>query len=67
MTTRRQESAYRCECGQLAPVERITAHEFHAYCPHCGRCTVLSWFHGSPPPLFEGDQSPRLPMRLDQP
>lgn len=64
--SRYQESAYRCECGQLAPVERITTHEFHAHCA-CGRCTVLSWFHDGPPPLFEGDRSPRLPLRLEHP
>ena len=60
-----QAAIYRCDCGLDVLVERITAYEFHARCPRCGRVYVLSHAHEAPPPTFEGDTSPRLPLRSE--
>ena len=52
-----QSLAYRCDCGASVAVSPVTAYEFSWRCA-CGRAGVISWFHGSAPPVFHPEELP---------
>lgn len=56
-----QTDQHRCDCGQDAPVVRVTAFEFSWRCA-CQAAGVLAWSHTNNPPKWTPQPMGQLEM-----
>ena len=56
----RQARTLECQCGEIAPVVRLTDYTFSWRCDGCKLAGTLAWAVIDPPPEFDGETQPNL-------